>query len=238
MIGNHVCGHRVKGVNSTSPSSSLTPEVPGRSPTLRALCCNTSRRRPEWAGGTRARCVDLAIYLAGWTLIGWLLLWRPRPHSRSRRYPSLDLLRARAIAVDHPGARRGKLRFPHLMSSVGAAAASGPAGRSDGGRRPLNDDGTGDVAASHGATVVVHTRRCRPGWLGKPHACAIGAAEASALPLTCFFVDADVRPAPDLSIGSAPSSAGRHILTRRGDLGPAVARDRRVGPSRPACCAT
>jgi 4,4'-diaponeurosporenoate glycosyltransferase len=56
-------------------------------------------------------------------------------------------------------------------------------------------DTTADVATRLGAQVV-----CPPalpdGWLGKPHACWTGTSSTTA-PLL-LFVDADVRPAPDL----------------------------------------
>ena len=56
-------------------------------------------------------------------------------------------------------------------------------------------DSTADLAASLGARVV-HPPDLPDGWLGKPHACWTGASSTTA-PLL-LFVDADVRPAPDL----------------------------------------
>ncbi len=56
-------------------------------------------------------------------------------------------------------------------------------------------DGTGVVAAELGARVLVPPA-LPDGWLGKPHACWHAAASTTA-PLL-LFVDADVRPAPDL----------------------------------------
>jgi hypothetical protein len=53
-----------------------------------------------------------------------------------------------------------------------------------------SSDGTGDVAAAAGARVVRLDGHLEPGWLGKPGACAAGAAGAATEWLA--FVDADV----------------------------------------------
>ncbi|WP_243469873.1 glycosyltransferase [Klenkia marina] len=55
-------------------------------------------------------------------------------------------------------------------------------------------DGTAEVAAAHGARVLTAAPP-RPGWLGKPNACAQGAAGAEDVDVL-VFVDADVRLAP------------------------------------------
>jgi 4,4'-diaponeurosporenoate glycosyltransferase len=129
--------------------------------------------------------VDLVIYLAGWT-IGWLLLWRPRP------IPTVGAGEVRqAIAVVIP-ARDEAATLPHLLPPLVAQLR-------DGDQLFVVDDhstdGTGDVAASLGATVIVPPA-LPAGWLGKPHACSIGAGSTTAPHL--LFLDADVRPAPDL----------------------------------------
>ncbi|MDK3255966.1 glycosyltransferase [Blastococcus capsensis] len=76
-------------------------------------------------------------------------------------------------------------------------------------------DGTADVVRA------VHDRRVRfvtappppPGWLGKPHACAVGAAAAggSAGDDVLVFVDADVRLFPD-AIAAAVAALDAHGL--------------------------
>ena len=58
-----------------------------------------------------------------------------------------------------------------------------------------SDDATGEIATRLGARVVTPPD-LPEGWLGKPHACWHG-ARSTAAPLL-LFVDADVRPAPDL----------------------------------------
>ena len=65
-----------------------------------------------------------------------------------------------------------------------------------------SSDGTADVAAAHGAMVVA-APVLPSGWVGKSHACWIGAGATTA-PLL-VFLDADVRPGPDLLDGLAAS---------------------------------
>ena len=72
---------------------------------------------------------------------------------------------------------------------------------------------------AHGATVVA-APDLPPGWVGKPHACWIGAAATTAPVLV--FLDADVRPGPHLLDGLAAAVAAE----RRGGVRPAVARRR------------
>ena len=134
--------------------------------------------------------VDLAIYLAGWTL-GWLLLWRPRPLPALTCDPAHGSTARPGVAVIIP-ARNEQDALPHLLSRV--LPHIGPQDEvivvDD-----HSDDATAIIAARHGARVITPPP-LPPGWLGKPHACAFGAAESSAPIL--LFVDADVRPAPDL----------------------------------------
>jgi 4,4'-diaponeurosporenoate glycosyltransferase len=65
-------------------------------------------------------------------------------------------------------------------------------------------DGTAAVARTAGATVVA-APALPPGWVGKPHACATGAATTTAG--TLVFLDADVRPGPRLLDGLAATLA-------------------------------
>jgi 4,4'-diaponeurosporenoate glycosyltransferase len=82
--------------------------------------------------------------------------------------------------------------LPHLLPTLAAQLTAGDE------LIVVDDhstDATAAVAAQYGARVV--TPPALPaGWLGKPHACSVG-ANATAAPLL-LFVDADVRAAPDL----------------------------------------
>jgi 4,4'-diaponeurosporenoate glycosyltransferase len=122
-------------------------------------------------------------FLLGWCA-GWLLLWRVRP------LPPASPSRS-GVAVIIP-ARNEAESLPHLL--VPLLAARGP------GDEILvvddhSTDGTGEVARALGARVVTPPPLPQ-GWLGKPHACWHG-AQATTAPVL-LFVDADVRPPPDL----------------------------------------
>lgn len=132
--------------------------------------------------------VGLILFAVGWSL-GWLLLWRlrPLPHAGERlppdgRGPVAVIVPARdeghALAQLLPGLHR-QLRDRDELVVV-----------DDG-----STDDTAAVATSFGARVIT-APDLPEGWLGKPHACWIG-ARATTAP-TLAFVDADVRPAPDL----------------------------------------
>ncbi len=129
--------------------------------------------------------VDLAIYLVGWA-VGWLLLWRLRPLPAAPAGP-----RRQGVAVVIP-ARNEAASLPHLLQPL--MSQIGP-------HDELlvvddhSDDDTAAVAHRFGARTVTPPA-LPPGWLGKPHACAHG-AEATTAPVL-LFLDADVRPAPDL----------------------------------------
>lgn len=129
---------------------------------------------------------NLAIYLVGWSL-GWLLFWRTRPLPQSTPHAS----ERPPCAVVIP-ARDESEALPGLIASLVAQ-------RRDGDEIVVVDDnssdGTADIARRSGATVLT-APTLPPGWLGKPHACSLG-AEATSAPIL-LFVDADVRPAPDL----------------------------------------
>ncbi|CCG03086.1 glycosyltransferase [Blastococcus saxobsidens] len=92
------------------------------------------------------------------------------------------------------------------------------------------DDGSTDETAD--VVRAVHDRRVRlvtapplpPGWLGKPHACAVGAAEAEGDVLV--FVDADVRLFPD-AVAAAVAVLDAHGL----DLVSPWPRPLAVGPA-------
>jgi hypothetical protein len=74
-------------------------------------------------------------------------------------------------------------------------------------------DGTADVvrAVDDPRVRVVHAPPPLPGWLGKPHACATGAAAGGAEDGVLVFVDADVRLFPD-AIAGAVAVLERHGL--------------------------
>ncbi len=134
--------------------------------------------------------MDLALYAVGWVL-GWLLLWRLRPlpavtsgvDSIGDERPSM------AIVIP---ARNEAGALPHLLPGLVAQLRPGD---------ELvviddhSDDATSEIAARLGARVVTPPE-LPEGWLGKPHACWRG-VESTTAPLL-LFVDADVRPAPDL----------------------------------------
>jgi 4,4'-diaponeurosporenoate glycosyltransferase len=133
--------------------------------------------------------VDLALFGVGW-ILGWLLLWRLRPLPVGRPDASGPVGRP-ATAVIVP-ARNEALALPHLLPGLAAQLRPGDE------LVVVDDhstDSTADVATHLGARVV-HPPELPDGWLGKPHACWIGAGSTTA-PLL-LFVDADVRPAPDL----------------------------------------
>jgi len=124
-----------------------------------------------------------ALFAAGWTL-GWLLLWRTRalPAATLRREP---------IAVVIP-ARNEAAALPHLLDPLRSQLRPGD-------ELVVVDDGSTDataVAASSGGARVLPAPALPPGWIGKPHACWVGAGATTAPILT--FLDADVRPGPDL----------------------------------------
>ena len=107
---------------------------------------------------------------------------------------SVGRLRRRA------GARRGR------VAPAAPRALARPARRGD--ELVVVDDHSSDataaVAAAHGAKVVA-APDLPAGWVGKPHACSVGAAVTTA-PLL-VFLDADVRPGPDLLAGLAAAIA-------------------------------
>ena len=124
-----------------------------------------------------------ALYAAGWSL-GWLLLWSTRPlgAAGSDRRP---------IAVVVP-ARDEEELLATLLAPLVAQLRSGDE------LVVVDDhsvDTTSSVAASFGARTI-NAPALPAGWVGKPHACATGAAATSAPVLV--FLDADVRPGPRL----------------------------------------
>lgn len=131
--------------------------------------------------------LDMAIYLVGW-MIGWLLLWRLRPLPSAVEDPSVT--RA-GVAVVVP-ARNEAGSLPRLLEPL--LSQLGPDDEvlvvDD-----HSDDETARIATRLGAAVA-EAPPLPAGWLGKPHACAHGAARTQAPIL--LFLDADVRPAPDL----------------------------------------
>lgn len=135
---------------------------------------------------------DLTPYGIGW-LAGWFLLWRPRP---------LPLITAGSptppgVSIIVP-ARNEEHALPHLLGPLMAGVASLDA------RGPVevivvddhSTDATAQVAADFGARVI-HPPALPEGWLGKPHACWIGAQAATHELLV--FCDADLHPPVDLA---------------------------------------
>jgi 4,4'-diaponeurosporenoate glycosyltransferase len=130
------------------------------------------------------------LYAAGWT-IGWLLLSSSRPLPRPR--PTRTRLAVVVPARDEAHA------LPHLLAPLLPQLRPGDE------LVVVDDhstDATATVAADHGATVVVAPDLPR-GWVGKPHACWVG-ANATVAPVL-VFLDADVRPGPEL-LGSVAAA--------------------------------
>jgi 4,4'-diaponeurosporenoate glycosyltransferase len=132
--------------------------------------------------------VDLAVFSTGW-ILGWVLLWRTRP------LPGLDRLERGAVAVVVP-ARNEAGSIGMLVDRIVPQLRVGDefVVVDD-----ESDDGTADVARSHGAQVAATAPA--PGWLGKTHACAEG-ADATTAPVL-LFIDADVVPSTRLLDGIA-----------------------------------
>ncbi len=128
---------------------------------------------------------DLAVFFVGWSA-GWLLLSRTRP------LPAVvPIRRPVPIAVVVPARDEADV-LADLLEPLVDQLRSGD-------ELVVVDDHSADetaaVAARCGARVVA-SAPLPPGWLGKPHACWTGANATTAANLV--FIDADVRPAPDL----------------------------------------
>jgi 4,4'-diaponeurosporenoate glycosyltransferase len=134
---------------------------------------------------TSPSMLAVALFAVGWGT-GWLLLWRTHP------LPAAGAATPRpSIAVVVPARDEG----PVIGAVVGALRAQQ---RADDELVVVDDgsrDGTAELAARAGATVMA-AGEPPPGWLGKPHACAVGVA-ATRAPLL-VLIDADVSPPPDL----------------------------------------
>lgn len=143
----------------------------------------------DWFCSGKSDGVDLALFGVGW-ILGWLLLWRLR-QLPSVRSSDTALVERPSVAIVIP-ARNEADALPHLLPALAAQLR-------DGDQFLVvddhSDDDTSEVARRFGAQVV-QPPPLPEGWLGKPHACWHGARSTTA-PLL-LFVDADVRPAPDL----------------------------------------
>jgi 4,4'-diaponeurosporenoate glycosyltransferase len=135
--------------------------------------------------------VGWGLYAVGWS-IGWLLLWStrrlPRAHDRA------------PVAVVIP-ARDEATALPVLLTAIRPQLRPGDE------LVVVDDhssDRTADAARSAGARVIP-APPLPAGWVGKPHACATGAAATTAP--TLVFLDADVRPGPALLDGLAGALA-------------------------------
>ena len=136
-----------------------------------------------------------ALYAVGWSL-GWLLLWSNRP------LPAPAAVDRPPLAVVVP-ARDEAAALPRLLDPL--APQLGPADELVVVDDHSSDD-TAAVARTAGARVVA-APPLPDGWVGKPHACATGAAATTAA--TLVFLDADVRPGPVSSMVSPPPSPPR-----------------------------
>ena len=131
--------------------------------------------------------LDVAVFVVGWSL-GWLLLWHRRPLPDASISTSGRLSN---VAVVVP-ARNEAHALPHLLEPLVSQLRRGD---------QLvviddhSDDDTATVARAAGAEVL-QSPDLPAGWLGKPNACWHGARHTTAPVL--LFLDADVRPAPDL----------------------------------------
>ncbi len=130
--------------------------------------------------------VRLAPFFVGWA-IGWMLLARPRPLPAR---PERRVERA-AVSVIIP-ARNESAALTELLPAIVPQLRAGD-------QLVVVDDAslddTATLAGTFGATVLSAPPLPR-GWLGKPNACWHG-AQATTAP-TVVFLDADVRPGPDL----------------------------------------
>ena len=131
--------------------------------------------------------VDLVVFAVGWT-VGWALLAAPRDVGSHERGPDRE---RPAVAVVIP-ARDEEAALPTLLGPLVAQ-------RRVGDRLVVVDDGstdaTAEVAQRLGADVTT-APGLPDGWLGKPHACHVGASTTEQPILV--FLDADVRPSTSL----------------------------------------
>jgi 4,4'-diaponeurosporenoate glycosyltransferase len=128
------------------------------------------------------------LFLVGWGA-GWLLLWRARPLAAAS--PPAGSPARPSVAVVVPARDEA-----HAIAGVVGGVL--PQLRAGDDLVVVDDrsaDATAAVAAATGARVLTAPEP-GPGWLGKPHACAVGAAACHQDVLV--FLDADVAPAPDL----------------------------------------
>ena len=116
------------------------------------------------------RPVAWALYAVGWA-IGWLLLWStrrlPGPPIATRPAVAVVVPARDEAAVAAPPARRRSCRSCDPATSSSSSTTTRPTTPPPSPRRSAR-------------AVVPAPPTCRAGWVGKPHACATGAAATTA----------------------------------------------------------
>jgi 4,4'-diaponeurosporenoate glycosyltransferase len=164
----------------------------GAAAAVSARTADVTRRR-----GATIPAVGWGLYAAGWSL-GWLLLWSTRRLPPATHRPAVAVV---VPARDEEGSLAVLLALvrPQLRAGDELVVVD-----------DHSTDGTAAVARSGGA-VVVPAPDLPPGWVGKPHACAIGARSTTAPVLV--FLDADVRPGPALLDGLAGATTPGAVVS-------------------------
>jgi len=137
----------------------------------------------------------LALVLAAWLVMAWLL-WLTQ-----WRTPTLEALSAAAPATDWPLLSvivPARNEAAHVERAVSSLLAQDYPTLEVVAVNDRSEDDTGAIlarlAAAEPRLTVLHVEALPPGWLGKNHACYLGAAQARGALL--LFTDADVVYAP------------------------------------------